>query len=366
MNREPVLFRVDATLRTGYESLARCQTFAAALQRRRRSAYFLSRLEPRFLGLNLKRAGNEWLEADGTAGTQEDLTETVQEIRRLQPAAVIVDSADVNEDYLVALRNTGTLVVSFDHQATVHFPSHLLINPLLGPDKETFEFSPETQILMGARYTLVRSEVRKCRAGRAQEPPRLPVDNGKISGQFRCVVSLGEDDPNRQSIELARLLLNVPKIGKVDVIARPHYPELEQLQALAADSGERLEVAVEPAEVAARIIRCHFAVTSGNGWSLELASVGVPQLVIVQSEAFWPTAQRLEEEGCATCLGWHESVSPQTIRLGVHNLLADPLERQAMSRCGRQLIDARGPDRLVNALEVQLHCPGLTGLRAAA
>jgi spore coat polysaccharide biosynthesis predicted glycosyltransferase SpsG len=97
-----------------------------------------------------------------------------------------------------------------------------------------------------------------------------------------------------------------------------------------------------------------------------LASVGVPQLVIVQAEAYWPTAQRLEEEGCATCLGWYENVSAQTIRLAVHNILSDALERQAMSRCGRQLIDARGPDRLVNALEVQLHCPNLTGLRSAA
>ena len=101
--------------------------------------------------------------------------------------------------------------------------------------------------------------------------------------------------------------------------------------------------------------RCHFAVTAGNYWSLELACVGVPQLVIVQSEAHWPTAQRLEEEGAATCLGWHANVSAATMRQAVQDLLGDPLERQAMSRCGRKLIDGRGPDRLVTALEVMLH-----------
>ena len=41
--------------------------------------------------------------------------------------------------------------------------------------------------------------------------------------------------------------------------------------------------------------------------------------------------------------------------LAVQNLLTDPLERQAMARCGRKLIDGRGPDRLVTALEVMLH-----------
>jgi spore coat polysaccharide biosynthesis predicted glycosyltransferase SpsG len=127
------------------------------------------------------------------------------------------------------------------------------------------------------------------------------------------------------------------------------------LQELAAANSERLAVATESADVTARIARCHFAISGGSGWSLELACVGVPQLLIVQSEAHWPTAQRLEEEGAATCLGWHESVSAQTIRMGVQNLLGDNLERQAMARCGRQLIDGRGPDRLVTALEVLLH-----------
>jgi spore coat polysaccharide biosynthesis predicted glycosyltransferase SpsG len=107
--------------------------------------------------------------------------------------------------------------------------------------------------------------------------------------------------------------------------------------------------------VTGRLTRSHLAISAGTGLSLELACIGVPQLLIVQSEAHWPTAQRLEEEGAASCLGWHESVSAQTIRTAVSGMLGDALERQAMSRCGRQLIDGRGLDRLVTALEVVLH-----------
>jgi spore coat polysaccharide biosynthesis predicted glycosyltransferase SpsG len=315
----------------------------------------------------VRRAGNDWLDADATAGTEEDVEETLREVRRLQPAAVIVDSPEVQESYLNELRSEGVQVVSIDHAGAIRFPSHLLINPLLGPDKETYEFYPGTQILMGARCAMVRSEVRKCRAIRSQEPVKQQATNGKaVTGQYRVLISLGEDDPHEQSQALAKLMLSMPKIGKVDVAVRPHHPGVEQLRALAEQNAERLEIAVEPAEVAARIVRCHFAVTGGSGWSLELASVGVPQLMILQSEAYWPTAQRLEEEGCATCLGWHENVSAQTIRTSVANILTDPFERQAMSRCGRQLIDARGPDRLIHALEVKLHSPQVSSYRSAA
>jgi spore coat polysaccharide biosynthesis predicted glycosyltransferase SpsG len=344
MTRDPILFRVDGTVRSGWEHLSRCLTLAAALQRRRRPTYFLSQLEPSTLSAGIKKAGNTWLEADSVAGTEEDLEETIQEIRRLNPAAVLVDAADVPDSYLEALRATGTLVVSLDHMAAQRFPSRLVINPLLAPGREAYEFTPGTQLLLGRRYALVRPEVRRIRPVRAMEPPQ----------PFRALLAL-EDDPNGQLPELAKQLLNCPRVGRLDMVVRAQHPTLAELQALAETCPQRFEVVTETSEISMRLTRCHFAVTAGNTWSLELACVGIPQLIIVQSESHWPSAQRLEEEGAAICLGWHASVSAQTIRQAVQDLLSEPLERQAMSRCGRQLIDGRGPDRIVTALEVLLH-----------
>jgi spore coat polysaccharide biosynthesis predicted glycosyltransferase SpsG len=345
MTRAPILFRVDAAPRVGWEHLSRCLTLAAAIQRRRRPAFFLSQLEPGSLGLNVKRAGNDWLEADAPAGSAEDLDEVIQEVRRIRPVAVVVDSPEVKEDYLNVLRGMGVLVVSLDSQAQISFPSQLVVNPLLAPLREAYEFARGTQLLLGSRYALVRPEIRRQRPTRAQEPAQ----------PFRAVVALGDDDPHNQSGELAKSLLNCPRVGRVDVLVRPYHRDLPALQALAETCPERLAIVHEPGETPFRIARCHFAVTAGNAWSLELACVGVPQIVIVQAEAHWPTAQRLEEEGAATCLGWQANVSAQTIRQAVGDLLDDPQERQAMARCGRKLIDGRGPDRLVTALEVLLH-----------
>jgi spore coat polysaccharide biosynthesis predicted glycosyltransferase SpsG len=330
-------------------------TLAAALQRRRRPTYFLSQLEPASLALPIKRGGNDWLDADAPGGTEEDLVEVIQEVRRLRPAAVVVDCPQASEAYLSELAAAGPLVVSVDHQAALRFPSNVVVNPLLGPTKESYEFMPGTQLLLGPRYALVRPEVRRVRPLRAQEPPIPPVQ------PYRALVALGDDDPNLQTSLLVKHLLAVSQLGGVDVIVRSHHPDRDALQALAEANPEKLILATEPAEIMARVPRNHLAITGGGGWSLELACVGVPQIVIVQSESHWPTAQRLEEEGAAICLGWHENVTPATIRQAIQNLVSDPLERQAMSRCGRKLIDGRGPDRLVTALEVMLHPSRLVG-----
>jgi spore coat polysaccharide biosynthesis predicted glycosyltransferase SpsG len=329
----------------GWEHLSRCLTLAAAIQRRRRPAYFLSQFEPGSLGLVIKRGGNDWLEAGSPAGSDDDLEEMMQEIRRLRPAAVIVDSPDVKVEYLSALRGCGALVVSLDSLSHTAFPSRLVVNPLLAPGREAYEFVRGTQLLLGSRYALVRPEIRRQRPARAQEPAQ----------PFRALVALGDDDPHNQSGALAKCLLNCPRVERVDVLVRPYHRDVAGLEALAEECPERLEIVHESGEVPFRIARCHFAISAGNSWSLELACVGVPQIVIVQAESHWPTAQRLEEEGAATCLGWHANVSVQTIRQAVADLLDDPLERQGMARCGRKLIDGRGPDRLVTALEVLLH-----------
>ena len=356
MNRDPILFRVDGTIHQGWERLTRCLTFAAALQRRRRPTYFLSQLEPGCLGLNIKRAGNDWLEADGPAGSQEDLDETIQEVRRLNPAAVVVDALDISKEYLTELASTGTMVVSMDHQATTCFPSQLVINPMLGLGRDSYEFMPGTQLLLGERYALVRSEIRRIRPIRAQEP----------AGPFRAIVALGDYDPHHQTAEIARVLMNIAKVDRIDIITRTQNPDLPHLQELAAAHPDRVELATEGPEVASRLARCHVAVTSGSSLSLELACVGVPQMVIVQSELHWPTAQRLEDEGAAICLGRREGVSPAALRQAIQNLLMDPSERHAMARCGRMLIDGRGPDRLVTALEVLLHPSRLVDFAEAA
>jgi spore coat polysaccharide biosynthesis predicted glycosyltransferase SpsG len=181
------------------------------------------------------------------------------------------------------------------------------------------------------------------------------------------MVALGDDDLRGQVLVRTRELLATSRVERVDVVVRPQHPALMDLLSLAEANPERLEVVTEPSDISVRLGRCHFAVTSGDGWSLEMACVGIPQIMLVQSPWHALNAQRLDDEGAAINLGDCESVSTADLRQAINNLLSDDRERATMSRCGRKLIDGRGPDRLVNALEVLLHpahAPGQERLAA--
>jgi spore coat polysaccharide biosynthesis predicted glycosyltransferase SpsG len=344
MTRNPILFRCDGGP-CGWESFYQCLVLAAAMQRRRRGTYLFGRLDPPTLAGSIRRAGHDWLPADAPVGSPEDIRQTAKEVRRLQAAAVVVAGHDLSPDYLAELVSLGVLVVAVDSQATAHFPNHLVINPLLAPAVSSYSHARGTQLLVGGRYSLIRPALRRMRPLRSQEPP----------APFRVMLTLGDDDPAGQSLERVNQLLGTSRLERIDVAVRPHHRQLDELRALAEANPGRLEVLTEPAEVGLRIPRCHMAITAGDSWSLELACVGVPQLMMVMHDRHLANAQRLEEEGVGTLLGGAADVTATHLRQAVQSLLTDSAERVSMARSGRQLIDGRGPDRIVVALEVLMH-----------
>lgn len=349
MSKYPILIRCDATATQGYESFYQCLTYANALQRRRRGIHFLSRLEPGTLLSPIQKGGHEWRPADHPLGSDEDLRETLGVIRQYQAAAIIVSDPNASSAYLESLAATGTQLVVLDNQAATRYPRCLLLNTLLGPNRDSFDAAPGTQMLMGSRFALVRPFIRRLRPMRSQEPP----------APFRALVALGDDDFRGQVVERTTQLLAISRLEKVDVVIRPQHPGFHALLSLKEANPDRLDVVTEPAEISLRLSRCHLAISSGDGWALELACIGVPQLILLQSSWHMLNAQRLDNEGAAQNLGDCDSVTAGMLRQSVQNLLNDPRERASMSRNGRKLIDGRGPDRLVNGLEVMLQRPAL-------
>jgi spore coat polysaccharide biosynthesis predicted glycosyltransferase SpsG len=246
-------------------------------------------------------------------------------------------------------------VIDSDNQ--VRFPNRLVINPLMGRTLRDYEWERGTQLLLGRKYAIVRSVFRRQRAVRSSDP----------SGTFRGIVAMGEDDFAGQTLQRTKELLAGSRVDKLSVLVRSHHAQLNELRTLAEAHKGRLEVLTEPSEIGTRLPRAHFVLTSGDGLALEMACVGVPQLIIANGERHQANAKRLDDEGAATYLGTAAKVSELTLRDAVHYLLDDPLERLGMSRCARLLIDGKGCDRIVNGLEILIHCPAeRVRLRVAA
>lgn len=346
-SRGPILFRCDGTSEGGWEPLYQCMSLAAALQRRRRGTHFFSYLDPLSLATAINRANNDWSPAEQPLGSEGDLEATLALIRKCNPAAVVVAGNGMNSEYLAALKETGTLVVVFDSSAQIEFPVDVVVNPMLAPGKKPYKVGPGCQRLLGHRFALCRGVFRRQRTIRAMEP--LPP--------YRALVAFGDDDHAGETLTRAQQLLEMEKVQKITVAVRTHHPRYDELLDLADHSAGAVEIVTETKELLTRLVRVHFALTSGDMWSPELCVVGIPQLILSQSSRHAMNGKKMDDEGVATFLGNGADVSAEQLREAVDLLLDDPMERKGMTRCGRNLFDGRGPDRIVNGMEIMLHSP---------
>jgi spore coat polysaccharide biosynthesis predicted glycosyltransferase SpsG len=168
---------------------------------------------------------------------------------------------------------------------------------------------------------------------------------------------MGDDDLAGEALTRTRQLLEMPKIAKVAIAARTHHPRYDEILELTDASDGKAEVVTESKELMTRLVRVHFALTSGDAWSPELCVVGVPQLILSQTKRHAGNGKKLDEDGVATYLGSAADVSYDQLKEAVDLLLDDPMERKGMTRCARNTFDGRGPDRIVNGLEIMLHNP---------
>ncbi|HYH63405.1 MAG TPA: polysaccharide biosynthesis protein [Urbifossiella sp.] len=345
--RGPILFRCDGTPDAGWEPFYQCLSLAAAFQRRRRGTHFFSYLDPLSLATAVNRGNNDWVAAQQPIGSPGDLSATIAQVRRLNAAAVVLAGDGYDEDYLADLRATGTLVVVFDSAAALTFDADVVVNPLSAPGRKAYRPGPGCQLLLGHKYALCRGVFRRQRTIRATEP----------AGPFRALVAMGDDDPAGEAFTRTEQLLTMDRVAKVSVACRTHHPRYHDLKDLAESTDGRVEVVTEAKELMTRLVRSHFALTGGDGWSGELCVVGLPQLILSQSKRHGMNAKRMDEDGVATFLGDAADVPFEQLKEAVDLLLDDAMERKTMTRCARNQYDGRGPDRVVNGMEILLHAP---------
>lgn len=346
VKRGPILFRCDAS-GANFEPFYQCLSFAAALQRRRRGTHFLSYLEPLSLAHSISRGNNEWLPADVPMGQPGDLNALLAQVRRLNAAAVVFNGADASADAIRAVQNTGAITIAFDTRTDPVLPADILVNPYAAPLAKNFTVKPGTQLLAGRKYALVRSLFRRQRTIRAQEQP----------APFRALVAFGDDDHGDQTLLRTQQLLEIDGVDKVSIMLRTHHNRYEELKEFAADSGGRVEIVTEQKEIMTRLVRGHFALTSGDTWSLELCCTGIPQLLLPATPLHFASAKRMDDDGIATLLGEAGKVTMQELTDAVRIILDDRMERLTMMRCARVRVDGRGGDRIVNGMEIMLHAP---------
>lgn len=280
---------------------------------------------------------------DVQPGNTCDSEKTIRLSQDLGARWVVVDGYHFNSNFQRAIKNAGlNLLVVDDNAAVDHFYADIVMNQNLHSHENMYvNREPNTRLLLGTRYALLRREFLKWRGWKRELP----------SVARKVLVTLGGSDPDNVTLKVIEALqqVNVDGLEAVVVIgpANPHYQEI---QTAACTSRFPIRLERNVTDMPELMAWADVAVSGAGSTSWELAFMGLPSTVMVLGENQLRIAEQLQDANITINLGRAQNVTTREIAEVLSILSADQLKRTTMSERERESVDGKGAGRVTGFL----------------
>jgi UDP-2,4-diacetamido-2,4,6-trideoxy-beta-L-altropyranose hydrolase len=321
----------------------RCLALGQAWQDAGGQAVFLMAGSASSLDGRLRGEGMEVLHHGLARGSEADAAQTAKMARECGASWVVADGYCFGRPFQDQVRSAGLdLLVIDDNGENRSYSANLVLNQNLHAEECLYrDREPETRLLLGTDYILLRREFRQ-----APRPRRSPA------GEVKSVlVTLGGADPDNASglvlDALDRLRCERLSICLIAGAANPHY---ESLLERAARSRHTVEIARNVRDMPARMARADLAVAAAGSTVWELCYMGVPACVLALAENQKRVAASLQRTGAA--LACPDGLPPtEDLTEVLASLLNDPVRRAELTERGSALVDGGGAIRVCEVLQ---------------
>ncbi|HEY1067457.1 MAG TPA: bifunctional UDP-2,4-diacetamido-2,4,6-trideoxy-beta-L-altropyranose hydrolase/GNAT family N-acetyltransferase, partial [Pirellulales bacterium] len=270
-------------------------------------------------------------------------------------AGVVLDGYHFTAADQAALAAAGRSTIVIDDLAGEPFyTADAVLNHNFGAAERTYPHGPLTLALLGERYLLLRPEFAPDSINAASTSVKNDASRPDETAPFRLLILFGGADAgNLTGSVLAALRGMVPTLA-VEVVLGPANAHRAAIEREAELWGDRCRVLFGETNLSAAFRRADLALSAGGGTIWELAAVGTPTLAVITAENQRPGVERFAAVRAIENLGDAENVSPDELVGAVHRLMADASRREELSRTARSLVDGRGAERVVEALDSHL------------
>jgi spore coat polysaccharide biosynthesis predicted glycosyltransferase SpsG len=158
----------------------------------------------------------------------------------------------------------------------------------------------------------------------------------------RALVTFGGSDVNNSTPDAVRAFDGFDL--EIDVIIGPGFENENEIEEAATTTDAEFNLLRDPNDLPQRMFDADFAVSATGSTVYELLAMGTPTVGIPQSDNQTPVADSLGD----TIL----RLEGGSIRGCISRLVQDATLRRKMRKKGRELVDARGTQRVRSALSV--------------
>jgi UDP-2,4-diacetamido-2,4,6-trideoxy-beta-L-altropyranose hydrolase len=344
-----LLIRADASPRMGTGHVMRCLALAQAWQPHGQVRFLSAEITPA-LQARLAAEGFASVPLAAAPGSAKDADATIAFAHDLGASWVVVDGYQFGSDYQRRLKQASLCVLWIDDYGHAgDYCADLVLNQNLGADAALYaRRTPQTRLLLGTRYVLLRREFLAWRDWQ-REIPQLAS---------KVLVTLGGADPDNVTTPVVEALRGLEVQAKI--VVGGSNPHLEKLKSEIRNQKSEAKLVLDAPNMPELMAWADIAVAAAGSTSWELAFMGLPSLVVALADNQVPIAAALHSEHLSINLGPEPRTGQRHLAETLLALSESAETRWAMSRRGRSLVDGLGVERTASEL-----CRGLPAVAAA-
>lgn len=342
MTERQLLFRVDANKQIGTGHFFRCLYLARALRKKRLSSIFLMADADGNIPKILKTEGFELVKIDNDCKANSQFLSGYLITQNFKRSLLVVDSpypSFYEPSFQDEIRKTGSRLMMITFRSEGHFKADIIHNQNLLALEECYSVEPYTRLILGPSYVILDE-----RFGRLRKEGRtLSMGNADTLFLF-----FGGADESNLTLKVLKSIavLEQPLKRIITIVGQLHGRVSEISDFIRANPAMPIDLHIDTSDMPKLMSAADIAVTSGGLSIWELASFGIPVVIISTSERERIHTPLLEKRGTCLYLGHKDEVTEQSIRESVTELVVNRAKRVAMSQAGYELIDGNGTARV--------------------
>jgi len=339
----PLLLRTDARFDIGTGHLMRLLALADAWRSHTRGGKIILLGDVAVAGLRqrLEHFAIEFQSLAHPYPETDDLATLASLTKELRPAWIVLDGYHFDADYQFAARALGfPLLVIDDFAHHRSYSADLLLNANPDATQLSYNLEPNTRLLFGSRFCLLRPELRT-----ARDANSLPV------AQYgrKLLITMGGADSHGLSFLALQAFAELGTEWEAKIVLGSANQRGEELRNAAAGY-PNVEILADVQNMGALMLWADLALAAAGTTTWELAYLGVPALLIVTADNQIRVAAAAQSLGCAINLGWWENLTITDLISALRALAANFRHRRNMTNVGRRTIDGKGAVRVVRAM----------------
>jgi UDP-2,4-diacetamido-2,4,6-trideoxy-beta-L-altropyranose hydrolase len=333
-----LIFRCDAHPAIGTGHIMRCVGLAQAWLQTGGTAVFIVAELPTGLENRLRAEGFGLIAIAHRAGGLDDAAATIEITKESQAAWVVVDGEIFAVEYLQALYDSGLRILLVDDFANrTAFPVHLILNPNVGVSDDAYRRKGSSaRLLLGASHTPLRREFISFNGERRFS-----------EREQRVLVTLGGSDPENLTPRIVDTLRTVDGLHLI-AVAGASYEHRSELEALVSPNVTLVSNASNMPEL---MHGADLAITAAGGTLWELLYCRCPLVSYSRNPVQARVVAWVAKEGAAGDLGDTQNFAAVALARAVEDVALNRTVRQRMAEAGRLLIDGRGAERVIAAIQ---------------